>query len=34
MWLACKFSLKYLYIVQQTGNDNTQSYQVEVVILI
>ena len=33
-WLICKFSLKYPYFIHQTGDDNTQTYQVEVVILI
>ena len=28
MWLACNFSLQHLYITQQTGNENTQTYQV------
>ena len=27
-------SLKYLYIIQQTGDENTHTYQVEFVILI
>ena len=33
-WLMCDFSLKYLYTIQQTGNEDTQMYQVEVFILI
>ena len=33
-WLTCNFSLWYPYITQQTGNENTQTHQVEVVILI
>ena len=32
--LTCNFSLRYPYINQQTGNENTQTYQVEVFILI
>ena len=28
------FSLQYPYIIQQTDNENIQSYQVEAVILI
>ena len=31
MWLLPPW---YPYIIQQTGNENTQTYQVEVVILI
>ena len=27
-------SLKYPHIIQQTGNENTQTYQIEVLILI
>ena len=34
MWLTCNFSLKYPITILQTGNENTQTYQVEVVILI
>ena len=30
----CNFSLQFPSIIQQTGNENTQIYQVEVVILI
>ena len=33
-WLKSNFSLKYPYIIQQTGDENTQTYQVEVVLLI
>ena len=33
-WLRLNFSLQYPNIIQQTGDKNTQSYQVEVVILI
>ena len=33
-WLTHNFSLKYPNIIQQKGNENTQTYQVEVVILI
>ena len=33
-WLTWNFSLDYPYIIQQTGNENIQTYQVEVVILI
>ena len=33
-WLTCTFSLKYPYIIQQAGNENIQTYQVEVVIFI
>ena len=32
--LKSNFSLWYPYIIQQTGNKNTQTYQVEVVVLI
>ena len=31
MWLICKFSLQYPYIIKQTGNEDTQMYQVEVI---
>ena len=34
MWLTCNFFLPYPYIIQQTSNENTKTYQVEVVILI
>ena len=34
MWLTFKFFLPYPYIIQQTGNENTKTHQVEVVILI
>ena len=33
-WLICCFSLQYLYINQQISIESTQTYQVEVVILI
>ena len=33
-WLPCNFSLQHPYIIQQTGNENTQTYQVKVLILI
>ena len=33
-WLTCYFTLKYSHNIHQTGNKNTQTYQVEVVILI
>ena len=33
-WFISNFSLQYPFTVQQTGNENTQMYQVEVVILI
>ena len=33
-WLARNFSLQYQYIVQQTGDENRQTYQPEGVILI
>ena len=33
-WLTSNFSLKYPNIIQQKGNYNTQTYQVEVVIFI
>ena len=33
-WLICNFSLRYLYIIHDTGDENTQRYQVEVVNLI
>ena len=32
--LKSNFFLQYPYIIQQTGNKNTQTYQVEVVVLI
>ena len=32
--LTCNFSLEYPYFIQQTVNENTQTYQVEVLILI
>ena len=33
-WLICNFSLYHLFIIQQTGNENTQTYQIEVVLLM
>ena len=33
-WLTWNFFLQYLYIIQQTGNENILTYQVEAVILI
>ena len=33
-WLTCNFSLRYLYIIHDTVDENTQRYQVEVVNLI
>ena len=33
-WLTSNFSQQYPYIIQQTGNENTQMYKVKVVILI
>ena len=33
-WFTCNFSLKYPSTIQQTDNESTQMYQVEVVILI
>ena len=33
-WLACNFSLQYPNIILYTGNENTQTNRVEVVILI
>ena len=33
-WFTCNFSLQYPYIVQQKFNENTWTYQVEVVILM
>ena len=32
MWLTCNFSLEYLYIIQQTGNKNTQTNQVDFIL--
>ena len=34
MCLTSNFSLQYPYIIQQKWNENTQTYQVEVAILI
>ena len=33
-WSTCRFSLKYPYIIQQTGSENTQTYQVQDIILM
>ena len=33
-WLIWNFSQLYSYIIQQTSNENTQTYQLEVLILI
>ena len=33
-WLTCNFFLWYPYIIQQTGNANTQTYKEEAIILI
>ena len=33
-WLAYNLSLWYPHLMQQTGHEKTQTYQVEVVILI
>ena len=33
-WLTCNFSLQQPYIIQQTSDENTQTYQLEVAILI
>ena len=33
-WFTCNFSLQNPFIIQQTGNENTWTYQLEVVILI
>ena len=33
-WLKSNFSQQYPYIIQETGNENAQTYQVEVVVLI
>ena len=32
-WLTCNFSLWYSGIIQQTGHEKTQTYQVEVVTM-
>ena len=34
MWLKFIFSLQYPYFIQESGNENTEAYQVEVVTLI
>ena len=33
-WRTCNFSLQYPFIIQQTGDETTQIYQVEVVTYI
>ena len=33
-WFTCNLSLQYLLTIQQTGYENTQMYQVEIVFLI
>lgn len=33
-WCTLNFSLQYQYIMLQTGNENNQTYQLEVVIFI
>ena len=33
-WLTCNFPLWYPYLIQQTDNENTLTYQVEAIILI
>ena len=33
-WLIYSFSLQYPHIIQQTGTESNQTYQVEVVVLI
>ena len=33
-WLTCNFSLQYPYIIWKTGNESTQTYQLEAVILM
>ena len=32
-WSTCNFSLYYPYIIQQIGNENIQTYQVEVILI-
>ena len=34
LWLTSNFSLRYPYVIQLTGNENTQTYQVEVIIMM
>ena len=34
MWLTYNFSQQYLYIIQQTGDKNIQTYDIKVVSLI
>ena len=33
-WLICNLSLQHQYIIQYTGDENSQTYPIEVVILI
>ena len=33
-WLTCNFSLTYPYIIKQKGNENTQTYQLDIIIWI
>ena len=33
-WSTCSFSQEYPYIIQQTGSENTQTYQVQDIILM
>ena len=33
-WLTHNFSLQYPYTIQQTGDENTQTYHLEVDVLI
>ena len=33
-WLKSNFSLQYLYVIQQTSNENTETHQIEVVVFI
>ena len=33
-WFTSNFSLQYPYTIQQTSNENTQTYQLEVVIVM
>ena len=33
-WFICNFSLQYPHSIEETGSENTQTYQVEVLILI
>ena len=34
MWLKWNFFRQYSYIIQQKGNENIQTYQIEAAILI